>query len=77
MTAPRASIGASSSVWPPISRTMSRRILIARKSGGRAVDDLGDDRLALGDLATPAILGDDNELVERVTQQRLQVLGTG
>jgi hypothetical protein len=31
----------------------------------------------LGDLTTPAILGDDNELVERVTQQRLQVLGSG
>jgi hypothetical protein len=42
------------------------------KIGRRAVDELGDDRLALGDLATPAILGDDNELVERVTQQRLQ-----
>ena len=27
---------------------------------GRAVDELGDDRLALGDLATPAIVGDDN-----------------
>ena len=47
-------------VWPSISRTMSRRILIARKSGGRAVDELGDDRLALGDLAMPAVLGDDD-----------------
>jgi hypothetical protein len=65
------------SVWPSISRTMLRRILIARKAGGRAVDELGDVRLALGDLATPAILGDDDELVERVTRQRLQVLGSG
>src|SRR5947209_7091585 len=62
------------SVWPSISRTMSRRILIARKSGDRAVDELGDDRLARGDLAMPAVLGDDDELFQRVTQQRLPVL---
>src|SRR5215471_10304983 len=42
---------------------------------GRAVDDLSDDRFALGDFATPAIiLGDDYRLVERFAQQRLQVL---
>jgi len=38
----------------------------SRKSkivGGRAVDELGDDRLALGDLATPTVLADDNRLV--------------
>jgi hypothetical protein len=56
---------------------MSGRILIARKSGGRAVDELGDDRLALGDLAMLAVLGDDDEFVQRVTQQRLQVLCSG
>jgi hypothetical protein len=34
----------------------------SRKSkivGGRAVDELGDDRLALGDLTTPTVLADD------------------
>src|SRR6201997_5782164 len=45
--------------------------------GGRAVDELGDNRFALGDLATAAILGDDDELVKRVTQQLLQVLRAG
>jgi hypothetical protein len=37
-------------------------ILQSRKSkivGGRAVDELGDDRLALGDLTTPTVLADD------------------
>jgi hypothetical protein len=41
--------------------------------GGRLVDQLLDDRLALGDLATRAILGDDDRLVECITQQRLEV----
>src|SRR5205807_3568265 len=36
----------------------------------RAVDELSDDRLALADLPTPAVLGHDNRLVQRVTQQR-------
>src|SRR6516165_4200355 len=40
---------------------------------GRAVDDLSDDRFALGDFAPPAILGDDHRLVERFAHQRLQV----
>ena len=43
----------------------------------RAVDELGDDRLALGDLARPAGLGDDNRLVQRLTQQSFQILGAG
>src|SRR5690348_9166175 len=34
----------------------------------RAVDELRDDRFAFRDLATPAILGDDDRLVERFTQ---------
>src|SRR6516165_4620967 len=40
----------------------------------RAVDDLSDDRFALGDFAPPAILSDGHRLVERFAQQRLQVL---
>src|SRR5260370_20238849 len=44
---------------------------------GRAVDELGDDRRTLGDLATPASVADENPLVQRFTQQRLQVLGAG
>ena len=43
----------------------------------RAVDELSDDRLALGDLPTPAVLGHDNRLVQRVTQQRLEILCSG
>jgi hypothetical protein len=33
---------------------------------GRAVGELGDDRLALTDLAASAVLSDDNLFVERV-----------
>src|SRR5438105_1503815 len=44
---------------------------------GRSIDELGDDRFALADLALPAILGDDDELVQRLVQQCLQVLGAG
>src|SRR5438270_7882495 len=43
----------------------------------RAVDELSDDRLALGDLPTPAVLGHDNRLVQRVTQERLEILCSG
>src|SRR5207237_2892597 len=49
----------------------------AEIGSGRAVDELGDDRLALGDLARPAGLGDDNRLVQRLTQQSFQILGAG
>ena len=45
--------------------------------GGGAVDELGDDRLTLGELATPTVLGDDHRFVQRLTEQRLQVLGAG
>src|SRR6516164_8008443 len=42
---------------------------------GRLVDELLDDGLAFADGSPPAILGDDDQLVERVDQQRLQVFG--
>ena len=35
---------------------------------GRAVDELGDDCFALADLAAPAVLGDDDELVQCLVQ---------
>jgi hypothetical protein len=44
---------------------------------GRAIDELRDDRFALADLALPAILGDDDKLVQRLVEQGLQVLGAG
>jgi hypothetical protein len=33
---------------------------------GRLVDELCDDGLTLGDLAAPAILGDNDEFIERL-----------
>src|SRR5208282_2889526 len=48
----------------------------ARVGGGGFVDELLDHRLALGDLASPAVLGDRHRLVQRVVQQGRQVLRT-
>ena len=43
---------------------------MARQIGrGRLVDELRDDRFALGDLSAPAILGDDDQLVQRLVEQ--------
>src|SRR6516165_12379315 len=42
---------------------------------GRLVDELLDDGLAFADGSPPAILGDDDKLVECVNQQCLQVFG--
>jgi hypothetical protein len=41
---------------------------------GRAVDELGDDRLTLGDLTAPAVLDEDGRLVQRLARQGRQVL---
>ena len=49
----------------------------ARIGGRGFVDELLDHRLALGDLAAPAVLGDRHRLVQRVVQQRRQVFRTG
>ena len=43
---------------------------------GRFVDYLLDDGLALADFSPPAILGNDDGLVERFDEQGRQVLGT-
>ena len=45
----------------------------AQIGGSRAVDQLGDDRFALGDFATLTILSNNDALVERINQQRLEV----
>src|SRR6516225_5768643 len=42
---------------------------------GRLVDELLDDGLAFADGSPPAILGDDDKLIERVDQKCLQVFG--
>jgi len=78
-----ASVKVGSEVWGSVSPSMSRsspnKIWTALKIGlGRAVDELGDDHLAFADLPpTTTILGDHDELVQRLGDQGLHILGAG
>jgi hypothetical protein len=47
----------------------------AKIGGGRAVGELSDNRFTLADLATPAILRDENALIERLIEERREILG--
>jgi len=58
-----------------MSRTKSKRILIAQIGFGRLVDELGDDCLAFAELAPSAVVGDGDELVERLIEQPRKILG--
>jgi len=44
---------------------------------GRAVDELGDDCFALADLAAPAVLGDNDELVNALFNRVFRFLAPG
>jgi hypothetical protein len=46
----------------------------AQIGGGGFVDQLMDDRLALGDLATLSTDRDEDLLIQRIGQQRMQLL---
>src|SRR6516162_11028751 len=78
-----ASVKVGSEVWGSVSPSMSRsspnKIWTALEIGlGSAVDELGDDRLAFADLPpTTTILGDHDELVQRLGDQGLHILGAG
>jgi hypothetical protein len=49
---------------------------MARISLGRLIDHLLNNSQELADFPTPAILGDDDALVQRLVQHSLQVLGS-
>jgi hypothetical protein len=56
---------------------MSNSILVARRSAvADFVDQLMDDRLALGDLAAFSVDHDEDRLVQRIGKRRMQLLFT-
>src|ERR1700730_553613 len=82
MTFSSARLNEFSSVCGSLRRSMSCRMstrsLRARQFAlGRIVDELPECGLALADTLASAILGDYDQLIERLVQQRRQVFCSG